>query len=154
MDEEAKNVQAKAPPQWARVVLSYVAACAAAAFVVGVYSMIVALVRAGPMSAFHALIGTVFFGFIFTAIVALPSFILMRGLLYLLNRYDVWSFTVGGAVNAYGTAIAFFRPDSLELFLKYPPNPILAIAGAAGGLAAWWTEGFHAQESHRSGDDP
>jgi len=131
------------------MVLSYVAACAAASILVGIHSSI--LVFAGPTTAFGTLIGMTFFGFIFTAIVALPMFVLLRGLLHFAKRDDVWSFVVAGAGTAYGTASVVFWPDSLELFLKYPPNPILAIAGAAGGLAAWRTETYLFRESLRQG---
>ena len=154
MEVAVPSRPANAPPRWARMVLSYVAACAAASLLVGIHSSISALVFAGPRTAFGALIGMTFFGFVFTAIVALPMFVLVRGLLHFARRDDVWSFIVAGAGTAYGTASVVFWPDSLELFLKYPPNPILAIAGAGGGLAAWWTETFLVRESRHQGNKP
>jgi hypothetical protein len=122
------------------VAAGYLAACAAAALMLALHLMIKSYVGEGLADAIGVLFAGLIGGFLLIGFLSLPSFLILRGFLHLARRTDLFSFAALGAVNAYGLVSVLFGADTFELFLRYPPDSIIAVAGAAGGAASLLTE--------------
>ena len=115
----------------------YLAACVAATLVMGTFLEVRSVGDgAAGMSLFLALI----YGLPLMLILASPGFLLLRIALHLLRRFDPISFALVGAANGYGVVSLFFGADTLERYLRYPPDPAFAAAGAVGGMVSWLVE--------------
>ena len=78
----------------------------------------------------------------FVIVLALPGFLIVRFILSLARLRDPFSFAFFGALLGYGmvSLVAF---DSWELYLAYPPNPMIAVVGAVAGAVACLTERWY-----------
>jgi len=101
------------------------------------YSTVRAIGDDSPGRAFAY---TLIYGLPMVLLFAAPGFLLLRFALHRLRRFDPVSFALAGAVNGYGAVSLVFGADTLELYLKYPPDPAFAVSGAAGGVVCWLIE--------------
>ena len=115
----------------------YLCACVSASLVMATYLAVRSIGDAGPGGAFlYALI----YGLPMMLLIAAPGFLLLRFALHRLRRFDPVSFALAGAANGYGVVSLAFGADTLDLYLKYPPDPAFAAAGAVGGVVCWSVE--------------
>ncbi|MCB6177563.1 hypothetical protein LHP98_05390 [Rhodobacter sp. Har01] len=128
-----------------RVLSGYLAGCGAAAATIATYvAMREVLFRSDTLaevvSVVLAAVPGLLIAFVAILILSVPTFALFRALMHLLGRTDWVSFAVLGAINAYGLVSLLMGADTLELYLQYPPDPAIAVAGAVGGVACWRAE--------------
>jgi len=115
----------------------YLVACVSASLVMATYLAVRSMGDASPGGAF---VYTLIYGLPMMLLLASPGFLLLRFALHQLRRFDPVSFALAGAANGYGVVSLVFGADTLELYLKYPPDPTFAAAGAVGGLVCWSVE--------------
>ena len=131
-------------PVFLRLLGGYVAASGAAAATLALGLAARAVVREESLAGIVGVILGMFPGailaFLAILILSLPSFVLCRALLHLARRTDRISFAALGGINAYGLVSLLMGADTLALYLEYPPDPVIAVAGAVGGLACWSAE--------------
>jgi MFS family permease len=135
------------PKVWPSIALGYVSACLTAALVMVAY-LALASIGEGGVNPAKMFLGAIWFGAGHTVFVAWQGFLVLRGLLHLLGRSDPFSFAIAGALNAYGLACILLGADTLELLWRYPPDPMFAVAGAAGGVVALLVERRLANDTH------
>jgi len=119
------------------ILAGYLVACLSASLVMATYMASRSMGDASPGAAFfYALI----YGLPMVLLFAAPGFLLLRFALHRLRRFDPVSFALAGAINGYGAVSLVFGADTLEVYLKYPPDPAFAAAGAVGGVVCWLVE--------------
>ncbi len=138
--EDTPAVPVEVVQQLRRMTLVYLAGSIAAASVLAIYLAASDFPQISIARAFGALLFAQVVSFVAIAIFSLPTYILCRGALSGLRLTDPFSFSVFGALNAYGLVSLLMGADTLALYLEYPPDPAIAVAGAVGGLACWWAE--------------